>query len=196
MEMRSARGHRRRERSNGDARFKRRREHGSWRLAADGLDHDTALAVLHERRPSVGAWPGCRVGSDGSIALNVPSRNQNAKFRGRLHQVPDPDRNDGVLLVSGVMLETMSAVMLPLSFGFVTLLMLGILIAGALTLTIAPLVIGLVGAPLMGAMAVGFRHTRGQAYDLDAQRLYRNLHTLLEPLRPEPLGESPQLRQA
>ncbi|WP_369393369.1 hypothetical protein AB5J72_41840 [Streptomyces sp. CG1] len=189
--------HRHQERADGGPAFRRRREQGSWRLTADGLDHDTALALLHERRPSVGAWPGCRVGRNGSIALNVPGRNQNAKFRGRLHQMSDPDGGgDSVLLVSGVMLETMSGIMLPALFGFVTLLMLGIFVAGALTVTIAPLVIGLVAAPLMGAMAVSFWRGRGRAYDLDTHRLYRDLHKLLEPLRPEPRGESPHLHQA
>ncbi len=94
------------------------------------------------------------------------------------------------------MLETVSGIVLPLLFGLVTLLMLGILVAGALTATVAPLVIGLVSAPLMGTMAVFFRRGRGRAYDLDVDRLHHDLHTLLAPLRPQPLGESPQLRRA
>ncbi|MGD3112617.1 hypothetical protein [Streptomyces sp. YGL11-2] len=196
MDAQQARGHRHQKRADNGPIFKRRRQHGSWRLAADGLDFDTALAVLHKRRPSVGAWPGCRVGRGGSIALNVPGRDQDAKFRGRLHQVPDPDGGNDALLVSGVMMATMNGIMVPLIFGFATLLMLGIFVLGALTVTIPPLVIGLVAAPLMGTMAVHFRRNRGQAYDLDAHRLYRDLHTLLAPLRPEPLGESPQLHRA
>lgn len=190
MDAQQARGHRHRERADGGPIFIRRREHVRWRLTADGLDHETALAVLRKRRPSVGAWPGCRVGSGGSIALNVPSRYQNAKFRGRLHQAPDPEEGSGALLVSGVMLETISGILLPPLLGFVALLMLGIFVLGALTVTIAPLIIGLVATPLMGMMAVSSERGRGRAYDLDAHRLFRDLHTLLEQLRPEPLGVS------
>ena len=195
MDTQESRGHEHRERTDGGPMFRRRRERGSWKLTADGLDHDTALAVLHKRRPSVGAWPGCRVGHDGSIALNIPSRSQDAKFRGRLHQSPDPDGDGDALLVSGVMLETVSAIMVPLLFGFVTLVLLCIFILGALTATIPPLIIGLVAAPITGTMAVFFRRNRGQAYNLDVRRLYRDLHKLLEPLDPEPLGKSPRLRQ-
>lgn len=190
MDAQQARGHRHRQRADGGPMFIRRREHVRWRLTADGLDYETALAVLHKRRPAVGAWPGCRVGSGGSIVLNVPGGNQNAKFRGRLRQAPEPDEGSGALLVSGVILETMSGILVPPLLGFVALLMLGTFVLGALTVTIPPLVIGLVATPLMGTMAVSFERGRGRAYNGDAHRLYRDLDTLLEPLRPEPLGVS------
>ncbi|WP_208903111.1 hypothetical protein [Streptomyces incarnatus] len=185
--------HQQRVRAGGGAMFRRHREHGSWRLTADGLDHDAALAVLRKRRSSVGAWPACRVGSGGSIALNAPGRNQAAKFRGRLDVVPDPHGGGSALVVSGVMLETMNGIMLAPLFGCVTLVMLAIFLLGALTVTIPPLVIGLGATPLMGALTVFFVRGRGRAYDLDAHRLYRDLHKLLEPLHPEPLGDSRRL---
>ncbi len=196
MDTQQAHGHRHQQPADNGPMFKRRREHGSWRLTADGLDHDAALAVLHQRRPSIGAWPGCRVGSNGSIALNVPGRSQNAKFRGRLHQDPHPHGTGHTLLVSGVMMETMSGIMLPLLFGFVTLLMLGIFVVGALTAVIPPLIIGLLAAPVMGFMAVYFRRGRGQGYDHDSRRLYSDLHKLLSPLHPEPLADSHDLRHS
>ncbi|EST18879.1 hypothetical protein [Streptomyces roseochromogenus] len=195
MDTQGAHGHRHRQRgrAGGGPKFRRRREHGSWRLTADGLEHEAALVVLRKRRPSVGAWPACRVGSGGSIALNAPGRNQSAKFRGRLDVVPDPDGGGGALVVSGAMLETMNGIMLAPLFGFVTLVTLGIFLLGALTVTIPPLVIGLVATPLMAALTVFFARGRGRAYDLDADRLYRDLHKLLAPMRPEPLGDSRRL---
>ncbi len=193
MDTQHAHSHRHQEQAGGGPVFRRRREHGSWRLTAEGLDHEAALALLQARRPSVGAWPGCRVGSGGSIALNVPSRNQNAKFRGRLHQVPDPDGGGDMLVVSGVMLETVSGIVTPMIFGFATLLTCGIFVLGALTVAIPPLIIGLLAAPLMGTMAVYFWRSRGRAYELDTHQLYDRLHALLALLHPEPLGDSPRL---
>lgn len=96
-------------------------------------------------------------------------------------------------MVSGVMLETMNGVMLAPLFGFVTLMGLAIFLLGALTVTIPPLVIGLVSTPLMGTLTVLFVRGRGRAYDLDAHRLYRDLHKLLAPLHPEPLEDSRRL---
>lgn len=195
MDIQQAGGRQRREDQAGGS-VLRRRERGSWRLAAAGLDHDTALAALHERVPSVGPWPRCRVGHDGSIKLNVPGRNQNAKFRGRLHHERGTHGGSAEPVVSGVVLETLSGIMVPLIFGLAALLMLGVFVAGALTGTVPPLVIGVVAAPLLGTMAVLFRRGRARAYDHDARRLYRDLGTLLAPLHPEPVGGSRLLTAA
>ncbi|MER6075821.1 hypothetical protein ABT187_45155 [Streptomyces sp. NPDC001817] len=77
----------------------------------------------------------------------------------------------------------MDGILLASLFGFVTLVTLGIFLPGALTVTIPPLVIGLVATPVMGALTVFFACGRGRAYDLDAHRLYRDLYKLLAPLR-------------
>jgi hypothetical protein len=167
--------------------FKRCRVRGSWRLTAEGLDRDSALAVLRKRRSLVRPWPGCRVGRHGTIALIVPGRNANAKFRGRLQE-----DDGGALVVSGVTVETVSAFVLPQMMAFAALLMLGVVVAGALTVTAPPLIIGLVAAPVLGTLSVLLARSRGAGYDVHAGRLHRDLETLLAPLDPQPVDQPSQ----
>lgn len=162
--------------------FRRYREQVGWRLGAEGLDRGAALEVLKWRRRAVRPWPGAWAGRGGAIALNVPGNSQNAKFRGRLRQ----DASGG-LLVSGVVVETVGAIMLPPVCGVVTLLTLGFLVGGALTVTVPPLVIGLVATPVVAVLAVVCHRSRAQGYDADASVLLGYLDTLLAPLSPQPL---------
>lgn len=169
--------------------FKRCRVRESWQLTVEGLDRDSALAVLRKRRSLVRPWPGCRVGRRGTIALVVPGRNASAKFRGRLRE-----EDGGALVVSGVMVETVSAFVLPQIMAFAALLALGILVAGALTVTVPPLIIGLVAAPALGTLSVLLARGRGVGYDIHAGRLHRDLATLLAPLDPQPVDHPSQRR--
>jgi hypothetical protein len=163
--------------------FRRRHEHGRWRLEpGDGIGFEEAVDEVRHRRKSVGAAPADRVHRSGAVVLNVPGNYQKAKFRGRLRQVPG-----GNLEFTGVMRETVGAVLLPLVFGFVTLVMLGLVVAGVLTGAWPPLVIGVVAAPLMGLFTFSFHRNRGRSYAADSHRLYGDLAKLLAPLHPHPL---------
>jgi hypothetical protein len=167
----------------------RYRQHVRWQLTAISPDHATALAVLHERSTAE-RMPGCHVGHNGSITLRKPTRNQGAKFHGRLLQEPHP-AGGAMQVVSGVLVEPVVAMIWPLLYGFLTFLMLLTLAFGIATFTVPALLIGLVGTLAFGAMAVFFWRMRRSQFSNDAQELFIKLLTLLAPYRPEPLGGAP-----
>ncbi len=170
--------------------LRRRCEHGRWRLEpAAGIGFEEAVEDMRSRRKSRTTGSAGRVRPNGVVVLYVPSRYQSSTFHGRLQQ-----RADGGLEFTGVMKETLSAALMPLIYGFVTLLMLALIALGALTDVWPPLVIGVVAAPIMGTLTVSFHRNRGRDYAMYSRRLYGNLAGLLAPLNPQPLGsDSPEL---
>lgn len=162
--------------------LRRRCERGRWRLEpAEGVGFQEAVDELRRRRKVAGINTA-RVRLSGAVVLHIPSRNQNAAFRGRLRQ-----QADGGLEFSGAMRETLSAVLVPMLYGWVTLMMAAVLALGVLAVVWPPLVIGVVGTPIMGTFTVYFHRGRGGSYATDSHRLYRDLAALLAPLNPHPL---------
>jgi hypothetical protein len=163
--------------------LRRRCEHGRWQLepvASIGLQE--ALDDMRHRRESVGTFSGARVRQSGAVALYIPGRYQNAVFHGRLRQ-----QADGGLEFAGAMRETLSAVVVPLVYTYMTLLTVALIVFGALAGVWPPLVIGVAGAPVSGTFTVYFHRGRARSYATESKRLWENLAGLLAPLNPRPL---------